>query len=297
MEHGPFWAYDGLLDLFCLKRVDYEAQRVFETNCSRRGWAFRLLGQPPTGDAATSHRDTHKDQSNTPVGGFNVERARRDTPGSLRVAHFNHAGASPLPRPVLDAVQAHLRLEAEIGGYEAAEARASELKRTYQALARLLCCEADEVALVENATRGWDMAFYSLRFKPGDRILTSNSEYGSNYIAYLQVAQRTGAVVEVLPDDDHGQVSVEALRKALAQGRVGLVGLTHIPMNGGLVNPVEEVGRLTREAGVPFLLDASQAAGQWPLDVNRIGCDMLAGTGRKFLRGPRGTGSYMPVGR
>jgi Aminotransferase class-V len=128
---------------------------------------------------------------------FDVERVRGDTPGTRQVAHLNHAGASLMPRPVLDAVQAHLNLEAEIGGYEAAEVHAAELKRTYDAVARLLGCDADEIALVENATRGWDMAFYSLRFNPGDRILTSASEYGSNHIAYLQVAQRTGAVVEV----------------------------------------------------------------------------------------------------
>jgi cysteine desulfurase / selenocysteine lyase len=221
---------------------------------------------------------------------LDIERARRDTPGTRQVAHFNHAGASLMPRQVLDAVHDHLQLEAEIGGSEAAEAHAAQLRRTYNVVARLLGCDADEIALVENATRGWDMAFYSLRFKPGDRILTSASEYGSNYVAYLQVARRTGAVVEVLPNDEYGQVSIDGLRTELARGRVGLVGLTHIPANGGLVNPVEEVGRLTREAGVPFLLDACQAAGQWPIDVKQIGCDMLSVTGRKFLRGPRGTG-------
>jgi selenocysteine lyase/cysteine desulfurase len=134
------------------------------------------------------------------------------------------------------------------------------------------------------------MAFYSFRFQPGDRILTCAAEYGSNYIAYLQAARRTGAVVEVVPNDGHGQVSVDAMRAALAKGRVALVGITHTPTNGGLVNPAEEVGRLTREAGVPYLLDACQTAGQWPLDVEAIGCDMLSVTGRKFLRGPRGTG-------
>lgn len=236
---------------------------------------------------AASHEQPGSDRGR---GQLDIERARRDTPGTTQVAHFNHAGASLMPRQVLDAVHDHLLLEARIGGYEAAEAHAGQLKRTYSAVARLLGCDAEEIALVENATRGWDMAFYALRFKPGDRILTSASEYGSNYIAYLQVAQKTGAVVEVLPSDEDGQVSIEALRTELARGGVGLVGLTHIPANGGLVNPVEEVGRLTRGAGVPFLLDACQAAGQWPIDVKQIGCDMLSVTGRKFLRGPRGTG-------
>lgn len=221
---------------------------------------------------------------------IDIDKVRADTPGCTKVVHFNNAGASLAPRPVLDAVLGHLRREAEIGGYEAADEAAANRERSYQAIAQLLGCAADEIALVENATRGWDMAFYSLRFRPGDRILTSAAEYASNYIAYLQVAKRTGAVVEVVPDDKHGQVSIEAMRRALAKGGVALVGLTHVPTNGGLVNPAEEVGRLTREAGVPFLLDACQSVGQWPVDVNALGCDMLSGTGRKFLRGPRGTG-------
>ncbi len=221
---------------------------------------------------------------------LDVVKARDETPGCEVVSHFNNAGSSLPPKPVLDAVVGHLELEAEIGGYEAADAAQKAREQTYDAISRLLNCSVDEIALVENATRAWDMAFYAFSFEPGDRILTCEAEYASNYIAYLQVARNTKAVIEVIPNDEHGQVSVEALERMLADGRVGLVGITHVPTNGGLVNPAEEIGLLTREAGVPYLLDACQSAGQWPLDVERIGCDMLSVTGRKFLRGPRGTG-------
>ena len=220
---------------------------------------------------------------------IDLERVRADTPGVAHVAHLNNAGSALPPRQVLDAVVGYLQRESEIGGYETAAERHDDWEHTYDALARLLGAYRDEIAVVENATRAWDMAFYSFGFAPGDRILTGRAEYASNWIALKQVADRTGAQIEVVPDDEHGQFDVEAL-EALLDERVKLVSLVHVPTQSGLVNPAADVGRVTHAAGVPLLLDACQSVGQLPLDVNELGCDMLSGTGRKFLRGPRGTG-------
>jgi cysteine desulfurase / selenocysteine lyase len=220
---------------------------------------------------------------------WDVEQLRADTAGCEQTIFFNNAGASLQPRPVVARVIEHLRLEEQIGGYEAADRVTAELDALYGSVARLLHCAADEIALQENATRGWEMAFYSLRFAAGDRIVTSANEYASNYIAFLQVAQRTGAEICVVESDQAGEVDLEALGKLL-DDRVKLIALTHLPTNGGLVQPAAQVGELARRAGIPFLLDATQSAGQIHLDVEELGCDMLCATGRKYLRGPRGTG-------
>jgi selenocysteine lyase/cysteine desulfurase len=220
---------------------------------------------------------------------IDVRRARGETPGCAHVLHFNNAGSSLMPQPVLETAIDYLQLEAEIGGYETADREEEALERVYGAAAEMLGCDPDEIAFIENATRAWDMAFYALPFGPGDRILTARAEYASNVIAFLQVARQTGAVVEVVPSDETGQISVAAL-EGMIDDRVQLIAMTHIPTNGGLVNPATEVGQVARAAGIPYLLDACQSVGQMPIDVRAIGCDMLSTTGRKYLRGPRGTG-------
>ncbi|MDA1071051.1 MAG: aminotransferase class V-fold PLP-dependent enzyme [Proteobacteria bacterium] len=221
---------------------------------------------------------------------IDVTRARALTPGAEHQAYFYSCGAGLMPRPVLDAVHGHLDLEARIG-YAAEEQAAPATEAAYDAIACLINCHRDEVAIVENATVAWCQAFYGLAqdFKAGDRVLTVVAEYASNFIALLQTVRRRGIVVDVIPNDGDGQADLEAL-EALIDDDVKLIAVTHVPTSGGLVSPAAQIGAIARRHGIPYLLDACQSAGQLPLDVAELGCDFLSATGRKFLRGPRGTG-------
>lgn len=218
-----------------------------------------------------------------------LDRIRKDTPGVEHVLHFNNAGAALPPEVVLTTVVGHLEREAAIGGYEAATEAVERLEAVYDSLARLIGAESDQIAVVENATRAWDMAVYGYPFAEGDRVLTSRAEYVSNVIALLQLQKRHGIEPVLIEDDENGQIDLDRLETELARG-AAMVALTHAPTNGGLINPAEAVGALCKQYDVFYVLDACQSAGQVPLDVGRIGCDVLSGTGRKYLRGPRGTG-------
>ncbi|MBO6519434.1 MAG: aminotransferase class V-fold PLP-dependent enzyme [Rhodospirillales bacterium] len=222
---------------------------------------------------------------------IDLARARAETPGTGNVLHFNNAGAGLMPTPVMDAVVGHLQLEQDFGGYEAAARAGAQIARTYDAIAELLGASSEEIALVENASVGWLQAFHAMlgNMTAGDKIITVEAEYASNYISYLQAAKRHGIEISVVPSDADGAVDVDALRNMM-DDRVKMIAVTHVPTNGGLVNPAAEIGKVARDAGVYYLLDACQSAGQIPLDVEEIGCDALSVTGRKYLRGPRGTG-------
>lgn len=227
---------------------------------------------------------------------IDIDAVRRDTPACEHRIHFNNAGAALMPEPVHRAVTEHLAREREYGGYEAEAMAADDIAAFYTEFAGLLRCQPEEIAYVENATRAWDMAFYSLPLEPGDRILTHESEYASNYLAMLQLVRRKGLAIDVVPSDASGQLDVDALERMIRPD-TKVIAITHVPTQGGLVNPAEAVGELAARHELLYLLDACQSAGQIDLDVGKLGCDILSGTGRKFLRGPRGTGFLYVSGR
>jgi selenocysteine lyase/cysteine desulfurase len=222
---------------------------------------------------------------------FDPTRYREDTPAVMagRI-HLNNAGASLMPRPVLETVEDYLRKEAAMGGYEAADAEAASIEQVYDDVGTLVGAFSRNIAVVENATVAFALALSAFDFQPGDVILTTRNDYISNQLMYLSLAARRGVRVVRAADAPEGGVDPDSVRALIESRRPTLVALTWVPTNSGLVQPAAEVGRLCGEAGVPYLVDACQAVGQMPVDVAALRCDFLAATARKFLRGPRGIG-------
>lgn len=229
------------------------------------------------------------------MAGLDVDQLRRDTAGAGLVIHLNNAGAALPPRTVTDTMVNHLRREEEIGGYEAHREAQPRLDAVYESLARLLNTDANRIAICDTATTAWDRAMLSIPWGRGDRVLVATSEYASNVIPILQMAREHGTRIEVVPDGADGTLDVTALAEML-DPNVRCVAITHMPSQNGLINDAHGVGaaldKFAAHSGVRpwYLLDACQSVGQIPVDVQGIGCDFLSGAGRKFLRGPRGTG-------
>jgi len=223
---------------------------------------------------------------------IHITRWRDETPGTRHRNHLNNAGAALMPAPVINAITRHIELEAEIGGYEAADARASDIAQGYDDLATLVGAQARNIAVVASATAGFVQALSSFDFTRGDVIVTSRCDYTSNQIQYLALRDRLG--IEILHADDLAEGGVDPASVDLLLRRYGarckLVAISWIPTNSGLVQDVAAVGAVCDAHGVPYLVDACQAVGQIEIDVGALRCDYLSATARKFLRGPRGIG-------
>jgi selenocysteine lyase/cysteine desulfurase len=228
------------------------------------------------------------------IGSVDVEAERAATPGCARVAHLNNAGAALPTAATVETMISHLRLESERGGYEAAIMVADRLAALRASAARLLGATPEEVVVTGSDTQAWSKALWGFALGGGiDRgqtLVADRIAYDSHYLGLLQVCRLTGATVEVVPSTADGTIDLEALADLLGSGRVALASITQVGTHRGLINPVEQVGAACRRAGVPYFLDACQSTGQLPVDVTAIGCDVATTTGRKWLRGPRGTG-------
>ena len=214
---------------------------------------------------------------------------RAETAGTAGRIHLNNAGASLPPDAVIQTMVDFLQEEALLGGYEIEAKYRAQLDHTHQLIAQLIHANSDEIALTENASAAWDIAFNGLSFQPGDEVIVSEMEYVSNVLGLLNAQKLYGLVIKVIPTDAAGVFPVHELEAAITD-KTRLIAITHIPSTAGNVLPAAAIGEVANKHNILYLLDACQSVGHVPVDVQAIGCDMLAVTGRKYLRGPRGSG-------
>lgn len=225
------------------------------------------------------------------VTAIDVAAERSRTAGTAGRHYFNAAGAGLVSDGVLEAVVTHLRREQRVGGYEAANQVADEVAGVYTAAATLLGSAPDEIALFDSATSGLRGVFDALRLGAGDTVVAPRSSYVSQALRLLAMQRHDDVRLEVVPSDATGAMDLEALDRAIAgaSGRV-VVSAVHVPTSSGLVEPIAEISAVARRHGALTVVDATQSVGQIDIDVRAVDCDALVTTGRKFLRGPRGTG-------
>ncbi|MEP6610713.1 MAG: aminotransferase class V-fold PLP-dependent enzyme [Mucilaginibacter sp.] len=218
-----------------------------------------------------------------------LNQLRLETEGTTNIIHFNNAGASLPPDVVVDTVVNYLKEEALSGGYETEYKYREQLANTYNLIARLINAGQDEIAIVENASTAWCIAFNGIGFKAGDEVITCEMEYVTNIIGFLNAEKNNGIKIKLIPNDEQGNFSLTELENAISP-KTKLIAVTHIASTTGGMIPIVEIGKIARKHNILYLVDACQSAGQLPVDVKEIGCDMLSVTGRKYLRAPRGTG-------
>lgn len=219
-----------------------------------------------------------------------IHSLRYDTPGCINKIFLNSAGSSLPPRVVTAIMKYYLEKEEKEGGYKLAELKKESIDEFYLEAAEMLNCKPDNIAFTYNATDAFSRALSSIPLKSGDLILTTDDDYISNHIAFISLKKRMGIRIKRMTNDLNGDVNLDAFKASIEKDRPSIVSVSHIPTNTGKVQNVASIGEICHKEGIYFVVDACQSVGQFPIDVQQIKCDFLSATGRKFLRGPRGTG-------
>jgi selenocysteine lyase/cysteine desulfurase len=220
---------------------------------------------------------------------MNINSLRADTPGVEHVIHFNNAGAALPVQSQLDIITEYLNKEAIVGGYRHQAQNAERMAQFYKRAAQLIGAKPEEIAITGNASDGFNHILYSIPFEPGDVILTTGIEYGNNFVNYINLKNKYGVEIQVVPNLPTGAIDLKAFERMI-NSKVRLIAVTHIPTSSGIITPVADIGEIANRHNILYLVDACQSIGHVPFDVEKIGCHFASVTSRKYLRGPRGLG-------
>ena len=205
----------------------------------------------------------------------------------MKYINLNNAGCSK-PYPLVnDEVNNFLEKENKYGGYFAAEKFKKKIDSFYLNLSRLINCESSEISFLTSTTLAWNLFFNSINILKNENIIILDNEYGSNLIFF----RNNNLNIKVVKTSKDGQVCFKDLKKKI-NGKTKFVCVCHIASQCGDIINIEKIGSFIKKINseILFIVDACQSIGHININVKKINCDVLVGSGRKYLRGPRGTG-------
>lgn len=207
-----------------------------------------------------------------------------------RMVHLNSAGLGRMPAAVRASLTEWTRHDDRYGPYELEEHLDDVVRDEIdERLAALLGTPAGDTTLFTGAADAYATLLGRLPLGPGDRIWTTPYEGAANLSTLYALRDRTRCALDVVPLRPDGDLDLEWMATHIDDD-VALVSVTYVPAGCGIVNPVEDVGRILAAHRCVYAVDASYAVGQFPVDAARIGCDLLTGDGWRFLRGPQSVG-------
>ena len=221
---------------------------------------------------------------------MNWERTRSFFPVTQTLAYLNHAGVAPISTRVAEALARYAMEATHKGAFDYARTYDAEIERVRGRAAQLIGAQRDEIAFVKNTSEGLGLVAAGLDWQRGDRVVVCDLEYPSNVYAWWSLRSR--GVETVMLRSRDGALPLESVEDALRHPRTRLLALSSVEFGSGARNDLLALGRLCRERGVLFCVDAIQSLGCFPLDVDACHVDFLAADGHKWLLSVEGCGLF-----
>jgi cysteine desulfurase/selenocysteine lyase len=226
---------------------------------------------------------------------LSTQDVRSDIPIIEKVIYMDCAATSPIPRPVLEAMQRYweecpFNYGRSLAVFKLSKEVNKRCSGAMEALAGLINASSQELVFTKNTTEALNIVTHGVNFVPGDEVLISNIEHQSNFIPWLYLGKNKDVKIKIVHANEDGIVTPEEVQNKVSS-KTKLISLNHASNIFGSIQDVKAIGQIAHDNSARLLIDAAQTVGRLPIDVKDIDCDFLAMCGRKSLMGPQGTGA------
>ena len=221
---------------------------------------------------------------------MNFAEVRADFPILSDIIYLDSASTSLTPEPVLKAVLEYYRgYNANVGRgvHRLSQIASQRYKDAHRKVADFIGAKEEEIIFMKNATEAINTVANGLKYKPGDKVVTTLIEHHSNFLPWLRL-KRFGVIVDIVKPNKDGIFDVPDFEDAIDH-KTRLVAVTHVSNVLGTITPIEEISAICKKKGTLLLVDGAQSVPHINVDVRGLGCHFLCFSGHKML-GPTGTG-------